>query len=506
MKPMRGPAIVLIPALVVGAALVGTKGSSTADPSSPGSDLEPAGVRIAAPDALSSVWFCAGGTGVDGGAADHRVMIVNTTGQPRSGRLTAYASAGADGKRAQPVTKPVSVGPYARAEVRLAEVLSAPYVGATVELDGGGVLVEHSVAGPGGSDRASCSSNASSNWYVPVGATSTAAADTKVRETLVFLNPFPGDAVIDAEFTTDTGVRGTPEVFKAMVVPGRAVVAVDLAQAGVTVAGQVSASINVRSGRVVVDRIQSFDEPSRKGVALSGAVGTPSVDWLFASGKLDANRAERLVVFNPNDDQADIDVEVRPDDPGLAFEPFELAVRPHQHMTLDLAKEARLKDLVDRGTAFTLFVRSVDGLPVVAERLVTVVPGAPGAGVAASSGSPVAATKLVADVPAAEPGSELVLANPATRTIAQVTLSLLSNGQKTAPAHAATIEVPAGASKRISIADLGTGPFAVLIESSSMVVADRELLATGDHTVAAAVPDATALGEPDARMFDVFGG
>lgn len=504
MKPMRWPAIVLVPALIVGAALMGERGSSK-DAAAAGNATVRTGAQIAAPDALSSVWFCAGGTGVDGGAADHRVAIVNTTPQPRTGRLTAYASAGADGKRAQPVSKPVSLAPYARADIRLAEVLAAPYVGATVELDGGGVLVEHSVTGPGGSDRAPCSSTASTNWFVPVGATSTAAPDTKIRETLVFLNPFPGDAVLDAEFTTETGVRGTPEVFKALVVPGRAVVAVDLAHAGVTVAAEVSTAITVRSGRVVVDRIQTFDEPSRKGVALSGGVGATAVDWLFASGKLDATRAERLVVFNPNDDQADVDVEVRPDDQSLAFEPFELGVRPHQHTVLDLAKEPRLKELVDRGASYTLFVRSVDGLPVAAERLVTVAPGAAGAGVAAGSGSSVAATRLVADIAAADAGSKLVLANPSTRTIAQVTLSLLVNGQKISPPHAATVEVPPGASKSVDIADLGAPPYAVLIESTSMVVADRELVASGDRAILSAVPDATAMAEPDARMFDVFG-
>jgi len=227
-KVARWPAILLIVALIVAALLSGDGGTEPVTSST--RDLATLGPVVARADALSALWFCNGGTAVDNGIADHRVVLVNTTDAERSGSLTAYASKPATGARPQPVRRSWTLAPRTRAEYRLAEVVGqAAYASATVEVTGGGVLVEHSVSSPLGTDRGPCTSSASSTWWVPVGTTATVGDAPIARELLVFFNPFPGDAVVDVAFSTDSGFRGTPELFKGLVVPGGSVVGVDLA-------------------------------------------------------------------------------------------------------------------------------------------------------------------------------------------------------------------------------------------------------------------------------------
>ena len=221
----RWPAIVVIVGLLVAAFLFDGADESTTTSTAPAATF---GAVVAKTDSLSALWFCNGGTAVDNGIADHRVILVNTTDAVRTGSLTAYASKPAQGARPAPVRVTWTLAPHARAEYRLADVVGkAPYASATIEVAGGGVLVEHRAVGTAGDDSGPCASSASGTWYVPIGTTATVGDAPIARELLVFFNPVPGDAVVDVAFSTDTGFRGTPEVFKGLVVPGGAVVGVD---------------------------------------------------------------------------------------------------------------------------------------------------------------------------------------------------------------------------------------------------------------------------------------
>jgi hypothetical protein len=500
-KALRWPALVLVPALLI-AAMLAQSDRDVAQPTPP--DRAVLGSQIAATDALSGLWFCAGGTGLADGFADHRVILLNSGDAPRVATITAYASRLGDGARPKPVTRTVPLAGLGRAELRLADLVTAPYVAATVEIDGGGVLVEHTISGALGADRAPCASGASSQWYVPIGATTTAAAVAPAREILVLFNPFPGDAVVDAEFTTENGFRGTPELFKGLVVPGGSVMGIDLATAGVTVSTEVATSITTRRGRVVVDRIQAYDEPTRHGLGLSSGIASAAETWLFPSGKVSTTRSERLVIYNPGDTAADVDVEVHPTSADLAVEPFEVSVRPRQYTAIDLGAEERLAPFVARGEPYSLMVQTADGTRVMAERLVTVAPGAPGAGVAVSAGSAVGAERLVADVNVADPAdteSALVLLNPSSRTIAQVTLSVIAGGVRAPAKVNPAIELPPGARVSVNLAQLGTGPFTVVAEATGLIVGERELVIGTDRAVVPAVPDAATAAVPEVFSF-----
>jgi hypothetical protein len=508
---LRWPALVLIAALLAAMWLVE---DDRAEPAATEPDSIVLGPLVAAEDSLGAFWYCAGGTGIAGGAADHNLVAINTTGVDRYATITLYGSRPEGGEHPEPVPITSRIPAYGRVERRLGEFLATDYVSATVEIDGGGVLVEHSITGPAGeTDRAPCASTASASWTVPIGATDTVDKPT-AREVLVFFNPFPADAVLDVTFSTDEGVRD-PEPFVGFVVPGGSVVGVDLAtdKGRVTVKAEVAAEVVARTGRVIVDRLQFFAEadPPRAGVALSSGVPTPAEAWVFPTGGLGPNRFEQVSVYNPSDLPAEVDVEVRPAaDGGAGAEPFELTVQPHRHVQLDLASEERMATILANGTPYTLIVRSADGVPITAERLMWGVPGQPGAGVATGTGTALAGLRLVADMARAEADSTLVLFNPSTETIARVSLSIIDNNANANRVHEpdgdASVDLEPGATKVIELADLGAGVFSVLVESNVPIIGERDVVIAGERFTAIAVPAAAGASVAQLSLFTDFDG
>ncbi|HMJ74934.1 MAG TPA: DUF5719 family protein [Iamia sp.] len=261
-----------------------------------------------------------------------------------------------------------------QARFRLAEMVEAPLAAAVVELDtdragtpplthsqrpgGGGATVSHEVAGPEGTDSSPCTSRSSSTWHFAWGATTRDAS-----ERLVLFNPFPNDVTVDAVFSTDRGVR-EPLRWQGLTVPARSVVAVDVGD-DVTRRGHVAATLHVRGGRLVVDRLQGFDgQLGSAGLSVAAGVTEAATTWTFAPGLVDDAHGERIVLYNPGEAVADVEVAVVPD-AGPPPEPFGVVVRPGRYEVLDLGQQPR----VSWGVPHTITVTSHDGVPVVAERI-----------------------------------------------------------------------------------------------------------------------------------------
>ena len=184
---------------------------------------------------------------------------------------------------------------HSRIEVSLRELVEAPLASAIVEVEGGEVAVEHQITTleeGGGRATAPCSTTAAQSWSFPWGVTERGA-----RELLVFMNPFPDDATVTIDFATDEGTRQTLR-FQNFVVPGRSVVGAYVDE-DVTRKSQVSAQVEVGSGRVVVDRIQTFDgtDPTLEGITLGLGAPVPAEVWVFPAGsdRRGHHRADRRV-------------------------------------------------------------------------------------------------------------------------------------------------------------------------------------------------------------------
>lgn len=502
----RWPALVLIPALIVAGALFGQDDDAPADDAIADAQPEALGPVIASADSLGAFWFCSGGTGIAGGAADHTVVAINSSDEPRTVTITVYGTRAEGGERPEPVAQQASIAAYGRLQWRLGDLLAAEFVSATVEVDGGGVVVERIVQGPTGADAGPCSSTASDAWSVPVGGTDTTADNTQRREILVFFNPFPADAVLDVRFSTDSGERGVPDKFLGLVVPGRGVVAADVAAFDVTVSPEVNAMVTARAGRVVVDRLQMYNPPEPGGVALSTGIPALSGTWVFPAGNVNSARREALVVANPGELPAEVDVEIRPEDSELSTEPFELTVQPRRHVLLDLAAEERMNELLSQNAAYSIIVRTADGTSVAAERVLRVPPDQPGAGAATGDGSAIAGNKLVAEMSGAQPGSLLTLFNPSEDSVAQVKVSIIANGQLIDPLGATDIAIQPGRRVTLPVESLATGTFAVLLESTTPVMAERDVILPVDRYLAMAPVDAASARVVDLSVFDVSDG
>jgi hypothetical protein len=412
---VRAVALAAVAAAVAGAIVLGpADGEPAAGPASLATAHAGALMPAVPPAASgSSTWYCAAGTAVPDGAADHTVVMANGGDAPVTATLGVVPGdvrrPGAPAApQPGPVSREVELPARSRVEVRLGDVVAAPLAAAVVEAAGPGVAVEHRVSGPYGSDVAPCASFAAPTWHFAWGSTTRDA-----RELVVLFNPFPSPATVDAIFTTEDGPR-EPVRLQGFPVPARSVVGVDLGD-DVTRSEQVAATFRARSGRVVVERVEQFDGSlGREGLTLGLGAPEAAGTWVFADGVASAPSpgppaapggegaapttttteddeddeadgdddegpaaTERIVVYNPGEERARVTVELRPtsgpgEEAGPPPPPFRLTVGPGGYEVVDYGAQPR----VVAGQPHASVVRSTNGAGVVAER-VTVDTGPP---------------------------------------------------------------------------------------------------------------------------------
>ena len=421
------PPLVILGGVLVGGLVLQAADEPAPDPASAAPPVV-AGVAMPAaapPGTLTSTWYCAGGTATDerrrrprpahrqplrhrahGDRHADRGRLRAARGHPRGRRDRRHHDdhradddhhdrAHHDHHAARTVAPTeVDLPAQSRVEVSLAELVDAPLAGAIIEVDGGQVAVEHQItSADDGKATAPCSTTAATSWSFPWGVTARGA-----RELLVFMNPFPDDASLDVSFATDEGARDTLR-FRNFVVPGRSVVGAYVDDPGVAQRKeQVSAQVHVRSGRLVVDRIQTFDgddDDDREGITVGLGAPVPAETWIFPDGQDQRRGPEQIVVYNPSDAVAEVEVEVRLVDPETnpAPEPFEVTVLPGRFSIVDLPDPLAVEGEPPRvplGVPHSSIVRSLNGVPITAER-VTIASDGPTLGVSSTLGSPLMA-------------------------------------------------------------------------------------------------------------------
>ncbi len=477
----RVPVVLVLAAAVAGAVALDAgddradgAGASGADPAT----AADAPVMPATPGAAaeSSTWYCAAGTSEEGGFADHTVTIQNPTGDDLEATVTVYggavlAAAGAPPAAepaAVPVVEQVALPAGERVAVRLADVMTAPLTAALVEVDAGDVAVEHRVSGEHGEDAAPCATFAAPTWHFAWGSTARDA-----REVVVLFNPFPSAATVDASFVTEDG-RREPVRFQGLPVPPGTVVGVDLGD-DVTRADQVAATFRVRSGRVVAERLQQYDGSlGPEGLALTLGAPLAGTGWVFPDGEASAASpatpapedredpredrtalvtTERIVVYNPGDERAEVDVTPVPTGDVAAPQPFSLSIGPGRYEIVDYGGQQR----IEPGVAHATVVRSTNGQPVVAERVVldqgpvparsrrgTPRPGELSATLGARLAAPVWRLPSVADVGGDGRTVEIVVFNPSADAARTVEVGLAARDPDDAPTPPEPVDVAPG--------------------------------------------------------------
>jgi hypothetical protein len=496
MRAFRWPAIILVAAALIAASIYDSE--SRPDPEVLDTTVG-AGVPAAISEETSS-WFCAAGRRSD----VHSVEITNPTDEAEVALVTVFGQPRRNGKIRQPQTLEVVVGANDSLSQPLSEGLdTGSFVSAAVEVPAG-FIVEHSVFSEFGSDTQPCVDRASDVWHEPWGAT-----DRGGEMTMVLFNPFPEDAVVDLVFATENGVRESLD-FVAVVVPGQSVrplligsgvvdtesaltadpTVEDIDSGPITVAARVSATVTVRSGRLIAERLQTYDgSASTRGMAIGPAAPSVATAWAFPVGTVRGAQTSTVVVYNPTTERADVDIEILPNDSTLAIEPFRLTVLAGQNESVELSGESRLDGVKD----YTVIVRSVNGVGVAASR-VDAGPADPKAsqtpGLSSTIGSSVVSSTHLLTLPLSEesPGSVVVLANVGFNSIAVAKVTYIGNGEAIVVDGLEAVELGARRRVVIDLDENQIGPGALLVESSVPIVAGREVVRLASRSVAMAVP------------------
>lgn len=507
----RLPFIVLLAAAIGGAAWQaridedrGTVLANTADGAAGSVEGMPA---VASDDALATTWYCAAGTGDEGGMADHVVSVLNPGDRSLEAIVTVYggvlaSSSPTTAETSETPAIPSAPAPAARTirlpardrvELRLGGLVTAPLVAALVEAKDGPVAVEHRVTGPHGVDVGPCASASAPVWHVASGATTRDA-----REVVVLFNPFPTDAIVDISFDTDAGSR-EPVRFQGFPVAAGTVVGIDIGD-DVAREAQVAATLRTRIGRVVVERLQEFDGSlGPEGLAVALGVPGASTTWAFADGAVDEGGSERIVVYNPSDERAQVEVQVLPatDEAAPAPQPFRLSIRAGTFTVVDYGAEER----VAAGVGHATVVHSTNGVPVVAERIMTHAGERYGeddqdeessegddrtGDIAAGPGAVVAARRWAFPSAFDSAGlrSRFVVFNPDSERSARVTLLAVVNGREAEVDDARDVDVPPGGQVGLDGDAAGS---AWVVESGAPVVVERVVLGEEGLRLAAGV-------------------
>ena len=454
----RGVVIVTLAIALLLVAVLDRADRSTAVRTGPVNDMPVA----SATDALSSSWYCAGGSAQSGGPANATVTVANPTGRQVTVAVTVIPN---EGERA---TRRLTVPAYAARPLRMTDVVKAPFAAAVVDVQGGGVVVEQTVVGSLGESSAPCASSASSTWHFADGATR--------RQSSMYIslfNPFPENAIADFTFSTDQG-RAVPRALQGLVVPARSLVVRNIGDF-VRRRETVATTVSVRTGRLVASKLQTHEGGGRKGMVV--VLGAPSAGdvWRFADGYVVAGLSERLAIYNPGDRESRVDVEVSLEKG--AAEPFELTVPARERITLDVSEEARIPPEDPHAIA----VLRRQGPKVVVERTFDAVTPAPRSGFVATLGSRRTATRWATAVGAATATTDewLVVHNPSARA-ARLSVTALV-GQQLAIEGLQQVTIPAGRRQAFRLGDHIQRPdLPLLIESSVPVVVERAVYRPGD--------------------------
>lgn len=519
----RWPPLLLVVAMIAGLIALDrtSEATDTSIAASAGVDEAPvSGPQSAAPGSSGTTWYCPAGFTTPDASNDHVVVITNPTDEAVVGTLTIYPSLlDVDGN---PLPFPRAVQPLEVAAGEQSRISLAPlvaslderlatdtgaFVSALAEFDAAGINVEHSVVAAQGSDVGPCATSAGTSWWFASGTTTAG-----VGYQLYLLNPFPDDAVVDISFVTDAGSR-SPTAFNGKLVPAQSLTVLQVAPE-VPVNAQMTAQVTVLTGRVIAERIQLFEnEAGPVGLSLSLGSNRLAEQWFFPAGRSVPGAGESYLIYNPGDEAAEVEFELKPDSADRAGDVAPLAipvgsrerwivtVSGHPTHPVDALATIDAGTMVGPGEPFFVSIRSFNGVPVVAERIFTR-PHDEG-GLAASLGGDVASTDQAMAVPTQLEDAEsaiLAILNPAGDTIARVEVVVGGPGGEQTRAE---VEL---APRRRGVFDLTSllepGDQWIRVRSSTGTVAEMTVSAPGVVLTTMGIPVQGTTSVPDLLSFE----
>ncbi len=496
-KVLRFPLVAAAVIAMVGLAIVD---SMVSEPVLRGTSLSQEMISVApGTEAKGGVWYCSDGTSLPGEFAEHSLVVANPSLEVITAQVTVFAASELTAVLHDPVAVLLQIAPRSESFLNLSHVLQAQYTAALVEVNSGVAVVTQRVQGPTGFDVVPCATRSSRSWYFPAGSTRRDA-----RLVFSLFNPFPTRAVAQFSFATDEGVR-EPQTLRGVLVPAQSLVVVDVTD-DLPRFDSVATSINLLAGQIVAGRLQLFDgRDGLEGLTAGPGVPRTHTQWVFTNGSNATGITGHLMLYNPNEQEALLDIAIRFDGLGTAsvHPPFEVTVPALQRVALLFDTQSNypmpeapyvynMAALRPYDGGFWVEVLAYNEVPIAAERVGAATAVASPAGIATAAGAVAQASHyIIAGNRADDTSVELVVVNPSSDSIALITVSSLAGGELAPVEQLISQEVAPWGRVVVPVAELiRSEAFGMVVESSLPVVVSKSLLALSGTGLssAAAVP------------------
>jgi hypothetical protein len=224
------------------------------------------------------------------------VVVANRDDEQLIGRFSILTPDGVG------ASESLVVEPWSRTTIDVDAFVTAPFASVIVEIDGGRGFVEQRAEHPAGDSVAACADNTSDEWYFADGFT----VDGSI-ETLILTNPYDDAAVVDLVFATAAG-ESTPAAFQGFTILPQSVETIPIADLGARDEPVIAVRVSAERGRLVVGRAQHYLGGGRLGYGVALAAPAPRDQWWFADGESGDGVTETFAIYNPTDDDVQVDV------------------------------------------------------------------------------------------------------------------------------------------------------------------------------------------------------
>ena len=243
---------------------------------------------------ISTSWFCPGAAAGDG--LDAANVVLSNPGDVEITASVSFLSS--DVAESKTVVVP------ARSQLDV-DVLRGKTVGVIVpivEIIGSVGTVEQELIYAAGDVTSQCVSQTSDTWFFADGFTAEGST-----QRIVLINPYPDTAVVNMKYTTTAG-RRAPSALQGIVLPAKTVKSISMSDVGATNEPRIAVEVVATTGQIVASRMQHYLGGGRLGYSTTVGSPAPLGEWWFTSGRTGAQVTEQLVVFNPSNRAAQVNV------------------------------------------------------------------------------------------------------------------------------------------------------------------------------------------------------
>jgi hypothetical protein len=262
---------------------------------------------------ITETWFCPG-VPATGGEVGGELLVANRGGTQLVGTVRLIDEEGETRNLA------LEVDGWSSAIVDLDGVLPSEMVGAVVEIEGGGAIVEQRSLHPDGNSAATCANATSDTWYLADGFTVEGSLDQ-----VILANPYEQTVVANLEFSTREGSR-SPDTYRGLTVPAESIRVINLGAPGAGAQNEPVLAVRVQTtrGRLVVGRFQHYLGGGRNGAQVTLAAPELADQWWFTGGRQESGVDELYSIYNASDDPVTVDTVLLGVETGFEFEPIEV--------------------------------------------------------------------------------------------------------------------------------------------------------------------------------------